>query len=346
LRIAVIFDPCIPDGAAESTDFSRPDLAVPAREIEAALQSRRHEVSLLAVAEDPADFLTALCSLSPDLVVNLCEGIRGRAIFEVHVAALLELLDVPFTGNGALALALCLDKARANAVLTARGVPTPRHRVVTAGEPWDDSGLQYPIIVKPVREDASVGIDFDGIVSDRRSLQARAAWIAERFGGEALVEEYVDGRELNVAVLDSASGPEILPIAEIDFSGYAVEWPRILSYDAKWNLESEAYRKSVPVCPAPLTPNVEERVRGVSLQAIEALGCRGYTRVDLRLDRHDVPYVLEVNPNPDLSPDAGLARAARVAGWSYPDLVERIARGALRPHRSAARRADLARPVG
>jgi D-alanine-D-alanine ligase len=346
LKILILHDSCL-SGRGESPSVAeRPDLEVPAAAMEEALRSRGHGVIVRPFDAEVARFADALDAIEPDVVLNLCEGVGGQAGFEVHVCALLELLGVPFTGSGPVTLALCLDKERAKAILAARELPTPRHRVFGIEGAIDDSGLRYPLIVKPIGEDASVGIEFDGVVADRCSLERRVAAVAGRFGGRALVEEFVDGRELNVAILPGAGGLDVLPIAEIDFSAYRDGWPRILSYEAKWSVSSEAYRKSVPVCPAPLSPDVAARVREVALRSFEAMGCTGYARVDLRLDARSNPFVLEVNPNPDLSPDAGFARAARVAGLGYPDLLLRVIEGALRTTRSSPRRADVAKAVG
>ncbi|MBI1848788.1 MAG: ATP-grasp domain-containing protein [Planctomycetes bacterium] len=346
MKVLIIHDPCVVDGADSPSEAGRPDLDVPLISIRDALRSRSHDVVTAPVDEDVVRFVGTIDAVAPDVIVNLCEGIRGEAIWEVHVTALVQLMGVPFTGSGPMTLGACLDKERAKALLAARGIPTPRHRVFSSAKPFDVAELRFPLIVKPVGEDASVGIDFDGVVSNRPALEERVRSVCDRFGGRALVEEYVDGRELNVAILETGEERRVLPIAEIDFTAYRDGWPKILSYDAKWSITSEAFRKSVPVCPAPLSPDVAERVREVSLCAYETMGCTGYTRVDLRLDRQSSPFVLEVNPNPDLSPDAGFARAALVAGMTYPDLLEHVIEGALRTNRSSLRSADVAKVVG
>ncbi len=346
MKIAVIYDAFSDPSANEPLlPFSK-DQIVPLREIKEALECSGHGVEVVPVSRDVGRFVDDLRHLRPDVVFNLCEAIDGEAVCEMHVAAILDLLRLAYTGSGPVALAISLDKARAKDLLRARGIDSPRHRLLRPGEGIDESELRYPLIVKPAREDASVGIEFDGVVKDRRSLETRVAHTASRFGGTALVEEYVDGRELNVAILVDDRGPELLPISEIDFSRYPKEWPKILSFDAKWSLDSEAFRSSVPICPAPLPPEIEARVLKASLLAFETLGCSGYARVDLRLDAHGVVFVIEVNPNPDISPDAGFARAARVAGMSYPTLLDRIVHAALRFDRYEQRRADPARAVG
>lgn len=156
------------------------------------------------------------------------------------------------------------------------------------------------------------------------------AWVDAHFAQPALVEEFIDGREVNVSVLGEGADRFALPIAEIDFAGMPEGMPRIVSFNAKWREDTAEFAGTVPVVPAPLSEAVAARVRDAALRAAEAIGVRDYARVDLRLDRDERPWVLEVNPNPDISPDAGLPRAAKVHGWTYEKLILEVAGMALR----------------
>jgi D-alanine-D-alanine ligase len=227
-----------------------------------------------------------------DLVFNLCESPETEA-------AAVTNLDVPFTGSGPEALALCLDKARTKQALAARGIRVP--------------GTGFPAIVKPARQDASIGIDFDSVVRNPAELERALA----RLGEPAIVEEFIDGREFNVGIV----GDEPLPVSEIEFSGLPA---RIVTYAGKWVPGSPDDRGTTPVCPARISSRLRDRLWAVTRQCVDILGVRGYARVDFRMDARDRLYVLEVNPNPDLSPDAGLARQAAAAGWSYDELILRI----------------------
>jgi D-alanine-D-alanine ligase len=177
--------------------------------------------------------------------------------------------------------------------------------------------------VKPLREDASLGIDNDALVKSQADLRRQAEKIHCLHRQPALVEEYVDGRELNVSILGNRDA-EVLPISEIDFSTLPPGLPRICGYEAKWVEHSPEFGHTVPLCPASLPRKVERKVREVALRAYRLMDCRDYARVDIRLGRSGTPYVLEINANPDISPDAGMPRSAGVAGYDYTRMIGRI----------------------
>ncbi len=257
-----------------------------------------------------------------DLVVNLCEGIGAVSRFESLVAGTLELAGVPFTGARPEVMTICHRKHVANALLAARGLPVPQwvipkgHRV-----PGD---FPLPAIVKPAAEDASVGIEQASVVTSRRALVDRIARMSEQHD-EVIVQRYVAGRELAVGLV----GEQALPISEIDFSRMPEGAWRILSFSAKWDPGSDEDVGSQPICPAPIPKPVADRLVTLARDAWRAVGGTGYGRVDLRVDETGQPWILEVNPNPDISEDAGLARMAGAAGWSYEDLILRIVNAAL-----------------
>jgi D-alanine-D-alanine ligase len=266
-----------------------------------------------------------------DLVFQLVESLRGEARFEAAAVWLLEWAQIPCTGSGPVALTLALEKPIARAVLAARGVPIPEGFVLERADapaPLALAGRRW--IVKPAREDASHGIDDASVVADEAALRARARHVIATYAQPALVEEYVAGRELNVALLGSGERVEVLPLSEIDYARVPAERPAILTYAAKWDVASEAYR-STPAVPARgLARELEQRAQEVAREAYAALGLAGYGRVDLRVDAARGPLVIDVNPNPDLSPDAGFAKAAARAGLSHADIVKRIVDDALR----------------
>jgi D-alanine-D-alanine ligase len=256
---------------------------------------------------------------NPDIVINLCEEALGDSHFEMDVPALLELLRFSYTGSPPLTLGLCQDKGLAKSILESRGLPTPKYQILRKFEDWEGQ-VCYPLFVKPLREDASLGITKESYVKNEAELRKRVEYITERYNQPALVEEYVSGRELNVSILGDKD-LQILPISEIVF-GFTDE-PRIVDYSAKWIDESEQYKKTIPVCPAELDIDTRRTVESVALRAYVALQCRDYARVDIRL-KNGTPYILEVNPNPDISPQAGFARSLKAAGIPYEDFVNRL----------------------
>ncbi|MGH7605942.1 MAG: D-alanine--D-alanine ligase family protein, partial [Gemmatimonadales bacterium] len=289
-----------------------------------------HHVQRVPVRHDMRWF--GICRRA-DLVFNLCEGVQGVAHWEDHVIGALELAGIAYTGCGPWTVAACRRKAVANTILARAGLAVPRW-TIAQGKIDDDFPL--PAIVKPAAEDASTGLDRHSVVADRKSLRARVAAMTEQFD-EVLVQQYVAGREFNIGFV----GERILPVAEIDFAAMpAGHWP-ILTYAAKWDAGSPEDAGSRPVCPAQLPQRLADRLCKIAETAWRTMQGKGYGRVDFRLDHADRPWVLEVNPNPDLTDEAGLSRMAKAAGWDYPELVRRIAEGALRDAQGARAARDL-----
>jgi D-alanine-D-alanine ligase len=300
--------------------------------IEGVLRRAGRTVATAGVS-DAAELIGRIEDLRPSLIVNLIESFAGRGELEASAAAVLELLGVPFTGSPALALALAQHKPLARAVLAGCGLPvapgvTLARGALAAAQREALAGLSFPCIVKPASTDASHGIEPASVVPGPEAALARAAWVWQRYGTDALVEEYVDGREINVAIVGTAEAARCLPPSEIDFR-LPPGAPAIVTYAAKWIEGSPEWGASEILCPAPLEPSVRARVEEVALAAYRLFGLRGYGRVDLRLPSSGEPVILEVNPNPDLAPSAGLANAASHMPWSYDELVLRIVSAAL-----------------
>ncbi len=310
MKVVILFDP----GAEDWTPEDIRGVMKAVDEIGAIFASMGHEIRKVGVRHDMRWFQVARRA---DLVFNLCEG-------------------VPITGASLWTLAACRRKPIANALLQQAGLPIPRW-TVAQGKIEDDFPL--PAIVKPAAEDASAGLDRGSVVSDRKSLRARLAAMTEQFD-EVLVQEYIGGREFNVGFV----GNRVLPIAEIDFSRMPEgAWP-ILTYAGKWELGSADDLGSAPVCPAGIPQKLADRLIRIAELAWRTMQGKGYGRVDLRVDDQGRPWVLEVNPNPDLNDDAGLSRMAKVAGWDYAELVRRIAEVALREAQGAKAARELLAP--
>ncbi|MGQ9492851.1 MAG: D-alanine--D-alanine ligase family protein [Anaerolineae bacterium] len=314
------------------------------------LQQYTHlEVHLLPAAHHVERKL-ALYSPDEYIVFNLFEGLDNPAELEgecswdeeARAAFTLQELGYRFTGADGHALALALNKAEAKTALQRQGVLTPPWHVFTHPEEVsaDNLGdLTFPVIVKPVAEDSSLGIDGNAVVDDLATLQVRVAYLIERYHQPTLVETFVDGREFNISIWGNP--PQVLPLAEVDLSALGSPEKRIVSFAAKWEETSFEYTHTPVICPAIVSAELAARIQDTALRAWEAIGGRcGYGRVDMRV-RGEQVYVLEVNPNPSLAPDAGFARAALAAGFDYAHMILKILSLAMEDifvHNSSRRR--------
>jgi D-alanine-D-alanine ligase len=332
-RIAVLHNVDYEDSLPESDPAwaARAEVGRVAAGVAAALSDAGHEAHVVGIDGDLSQLRDQLALLDVDCAFNLCESIVGDARLESAVPLLLELLGIPFTGSPPEVLSFGLRKDRVKQRLEAAGIPTPPGRVLA--RPDDPCDLRFPLIVKPVREDGSVGIWSTSVVDDLPSLRRAVDAVVTLLRQPCLVEEFIDGREFNVALLGHPT-PRVLPLSEIDFSGLPEAAPRIVSYDAKWNTGSVDDLGTVPVLHPSLQSATAARVRRVAADAFRAVGVRDYGRVDVRLANTGVPYVVDVNPNCDLSPVAGMVRAAAAVGIDYSALVGLLVRYALRRRRA------------
>jgi D-alanine-D-alanine ligase len=334
-RIAVLYNIDYEDGRPDTDPAwaARAEVGLVAEAIGVALGEAGYDAQLIPVDGDLVDLRTRLLELNPDCAFNLCESLAGDARLESAVPLLLEVLGLPFTGSPPEVLSFGLRKDRVKNRLQAAGISTPDGRVLT--RPGDTCDLPFPLIVKPVREDGSVGIWRTSVVHDEAQLTAAVAALMGTLRQPCLVEQFIDGREFNVALLGHPT-PRVLPLSEIDFGGLPEGAPHIVSYDAKWSTGSEDDLGTVPVIHPVLGSAVAARVRRVATDAFRAVGVRDYGRVDVRLAAGGVPYVVDVNPNCDLSPNAGMARAAGAFGIDFRALVGLLVNYALRRRRSGS----------
>lgn len=316
MKVAILFD-----GA--SALAKSPDLLIlgTVEEIERVLAAEGNEVVRVSVHGD-GRWVERLRRGKFDVAFNMCEGIDGVAALEPPVIGVLELFGIPYTGCTSYTAALCLRKHVVNAYLERSGLPVPRWTIVRRGGPLASVG--FPAICKPAAEDASLGVEQRSVVRNTRALAARVDAMLDRWD-EILVQRYVDGREVNVGIL----GEHVLPISEIDFGAMPKGKWRIVTYQSKWVVGSEEDLGSAPRCPVELPAKVAAEVRRIALAAWKLVGGTGYGRVDMRIDAGGQPWILEVNANPDIAPDAGLARMARVAGIEYSALVRTVCELAL-----------------
>jgi D-alanine-D-alanine ligase len=294
-----------------------------ASKVAEALRELGGEVSELRVTSSLSGVHKELRRRGADVVFNLVESIDNDYGREWQVPTFLERHGLAYTGNSARPLLLCRTKDRARRVLHRAGVRVAPGFVVTDSLELTrrKTPARFPLFVKPARVDGSIGIDRESICHSAESLLERVKKLEAHLPGPYLVEEFLPGKEINVAIFPSPEQGFVVP-TEIDFSPVPAEYPRIITYDSKWNEESPEFAsKSVP---AQLTAELANEVGDVARRAFIALGGSGYGRVDMRLDGEGRPCVIDVNPNNDIHPDAGLAAAARSVGLAYPQLIARV----------------------
>lgn len=280
-------------------------------------------VPLLPPVEHARDILK---TLDTDLVFNLFEGFDTRPKTEATIAGIMSEAGFIYTGCSAAALALSLDKAKTKDLMRAHGINTPRHQRLTS-ETLSRFQLSFPCIVKPNGQDASHGVTPDSVVVDQASLERQVAGVSRAYGGDALVEEFVDGREFNATVMGNKE-VAVLPISEIVYS-LPPGMPRVLTYSAKWEENTTYFEGTKVVCPAEIGVEEAAELLQTAVAVFRLVVKHGYARVDMRLDSNGDIQVLEVNPNPDITPGSGAARQAAAASMTYPQFIEKLVLMAL-----------------
>jgi len=269
------------------------------------------------------DSLIELARSQTDLVFNMVESFGGDDANDTNIAGYLEVLDRRFTGAGSSGLYLAQDKNLAKKIFTFHGIHTPYFSTVYRGRTEHSHDIQFPVIVKPAREDGSIGIQFGAVCSSIKELMERIDYIHAEFDSPALIEEYIEGRELYVGVLGNDK-PEALPVVELDLSKLPKGTPKIAGSEVKWEEDTEAYKTTKPFFPDDLEEEVVKKLQETAVQAFQALQLRDYGRIDFRLAADGTVHVLEVNPNPYLSPTAEFSMAAKKSGRTYVTTIGEI----------------------
>jgi D-alanine-D-alanine ligase len=285
--------------------------ALAARGHETRLEVNRRQVLDILINYDPREWV----------IFNLVEMLVGIADLENYVPAMYDFMGFAYTASNALTNYNCLHKDRAKQIFTRHGIATPLYQVAHAAD--EKMLVPLPAIVKPAAEDGSIGIRMNAVVTTPAELRERVEFLIRKHHQPALVEEYIEGRELYVGVWGN-DPIEVLPLSEMDFSRIENPLQRIASYEVKWEEGTELFDRTPAICPAPIDEAIAERARDITRRAYRALGCRDYAHVDIRV-RDGQPYLLEVNPACDLSEGMGFARQTRALGYTYPQTVERIA---------------------
>ncbi|MBI3322704.1 MAG: ATP-grasp domain-containing protein [Candidatus Omnitrophica bacterium] len=341
LRIALVHNgkPAVKDPSRPADYYSECDAPKTIRAIAAAIEKAGHTV----VPVEADEKLPAwLAQNKVDLAFNIAEGFEGVAR-EARVPALLEILGIPYTGSGVLALALAMDKAKSKHLFRALGIPTPNFQLFQDADDPVDPKLKYPLIVKPNCEGSAKGISASSVVWDEAALRAQVRHVFREYAQEILVEEYIEGTELTVGILGA---DQILPVLEIDFKNCG----RSGEFFYSWRMKEFQGNKEMHLdpqfwCPARLSPAVTQAVQAVAWKAARALGTRDIARVDIRLSSDGIPYVLEVNPLPGLDPEeSNLPVMVRAAGLPYEALIQRLVNLAIQ--RFAPSSIPSSQPIG
>jgi D-alanine-D-alanine ligase len=293
--------------------------------VERSVRSLGYQCFVLSLNDEVLSVIHWLREIRPDVVVNLCESVYGNSSMEMNIPAL-GPSEHFLHGFSSFDHWIVPEQREVKDILLSEDSGPLGIR---------SSSLQaclrtsLPLIVKTPSMRRSLGITRDSVVFDEKGLTRQIEYVTKVYGQPALVEEFIDGREINVGMIEFNGRVEPLPISEIDYSGFPADIPKICGYEAKWITESVEYKESKPVCPAPVTIELKKRLETVAVEVYRLFECRDYARVDMRVDQEENIYILEVNPNPDISPQSGMARAIKVRGMTYADFVGGMVQKAL-----------------
>jgi D-alanine-D-alanine ligase len=328
LTIVVIYDRVLvdEDEAAPTTDKAPVTRTLDKKEVEEevaeTLVKLGHEPVMHEI-DGSTKSLFALARMDCDLVFNLCESFGGDSTADFKVAAFLELLGKRYTGSGTHGLMLAQDKATAKKIFAFHGITTPLFGKYLRGRLDFTHDMDFPVIVKPAREDGSIGIEFSAVVNSIRELAERMDWLHQHFDSPVLVEEYIEGREMYVGVIGNEK-PEALPVIELDLSKLPEGTPRIAGAEVKWGKGTKAYKDTKSSIANDLPEETVAALNQAAISAYQALELRDYGRIDMRLQPDGRVHVIEANPNPWLSTRAEFAMAARKSGRTYTELIAEI----------------------
>jgi D-alanine-D-alanine ligase len=327
LKVLTLFDAVRPTTVDQ--DFG-PELKTADWKTEAGVLAALNELGYpneqLAIFDDLDLLRQKLQTFSPDVIFNLADQFRNNRAFDQHIASLLAMTGIPFTGCGSTGLTLCKHKGISKKILSYHRIHTPDFIIIPRGKRIArPKRLKFPIVVKPLKEEASIGISQASFVENDEQFRERVVFIHEKTDNDVIAEEYIEGRELYVSIMGNHR-LQVFPIRELVFREVPSDEPKIATYMAKWD---EAYRTRWGLenrFAEGLEPAVVRHIESVCKRIYHLLTIDGYARLDLRLNAQNKLYFIEANPNPILAPDEDFAQSALRAGWAYPQLIDRIAR--------------------
>ena len=328
LKIVIIYDRVLVD---EDEEAAAPDKTPVTRTLDKKEVEEEVAETLVKLGHEPVlhevdgttKSLFALARIDCDLVFNLCESFAGDSTADFKVAAFLELIGKKYTGSGTHGLMLAQDKATAKKIFAFHGITTPLFGKYLRGRLDFSHDMDFPVIVKPAREDGSIGIEFSAVVKSIRELGERMDWLHQHFDSPVLVEEYIEGREMYVGVIGNEK-PEALPVIELDLSKLPEGTPRIAGAEVKWGKGTKAYKDTKSAIATDLSEETVAALNQAAISAYQVLELRDYGRIDMRLQADGRVHVIEANPNPWLSSRAEFAMAARKSGRTYTELIGEI----------------------
>lgn len=286
--------------------------------------AKYHNVTMIKADEDAFEKVR---NLRPDIVFNIAEGINGISR-EAQIPAMLDMLNIPYTGSDPLTLATCLDKSRTKEILLYNKIKTPQFVSVNNIDDLPENNLGYPLIVKPVAEGSSKGIFNSSFVTNHEDLVNIVSDYTSSYKQPVLVEEYLPGREFTVALLGNGVDTVVLPIVEINFSELPEGTVPIYSYEAKWIFDRRDNPLEIFTCPALVDKVLEDKIKSIALRTYNVLRCKDWSRIDIRLDSENEPNIIEVNPLPGILPDpkdnSCYPKAARAYGLDYTEMINRV----------------------
>lgn len=256
-----------------------------------------------------------------DVIFNICERFNDNSDFEPHIAAMLELSGVPFTGSSHSTLTVCNDKLRSKEILTSNNILTPKYQLFSSVNHKLDSELNFPLIVKPRQQENSIGINKDSVVNDKESLRKVIRKVMEKYGKEALVEEFISGDEIEVSIIGNGNDLTFLSTAKLTYKNNNNSPENFFHYESKWNGNSQVYGDYTK---ANLSNDVETKLKNISINIYKLFKIRDYGRIDFRLSKDSKLFVIEVTANPGLSKVSSTPQAAGWMGWSYQELILKI----------------------
>ncbi len=335
LKVLVLFDGVQPTPIdADLSEEMKTEEWETEANVMAALKEIGHTAEHLAIFDDVDLVRQKMESFQPDIFFNLVEQFKNNPEFDQNIVSLLEMQGVPFTGCGSTGLTLCKHKGISKKILGHHGIPTPNFVVIPRGQRiGGPRKLNFPILVKPVKEEASYGISRASFVQNEEQFRERIAFVHEKYKSDAIAEEYIEGRELYVSILGNVK-LTVFPIRELIFREVPPNEPRIATYKAKWD---EKYRKRWGLegqFAENLEPTLVKEIEKMCKDIYRLLTIDGYARIDLRLTPANRPYFIEANPNPHLAAEEDFAQSALKAGVKYPHLIQAIIRLGMTPSRS------------
>lgn len=289
-----------------------------------------HNVTLIEANEDAYEKFR---KLKPEIVFNVAEGANGISR-EAQIPAMLEMLQIPYTGSDPLTLSLCLDKSRTKEILTYHKIPNSKFVVSYGENGFAGSELRFPLMIKPIGEGSSKGIFNSSYVNDHESLEKTLAENVLKYNQPFIVEEYLPGREFTVAVIGNGIEAKTFPIVEMNFNELPSDMIPIYSYEAKWILDTRDNPLDIFTCPAKIAPDLEKKISELVLRTYNVLNCKDWSRIDVRLDAEGEPNIIEVNPLPGMLPNPAdnscYPKAARAAGMSYEETINAVLNSAAK----------------